>query len=90
MEAARSEAKVLNDGLELGRFQRRVCGSEIQTVSAQLGTRSGTEAPRASPSQMITSVSTLQWTKNASVERRTVPRIPIRQCSIVGVNSEVG
>ena len=46
--------------------------------------------PCESPSQMRTSVSTLQWTRNESVERRTVPRMPIRQCSIVGVNSEVG
>lgn len=37
-------------------------------------------------SQTSTSVSTLQCTNQGSFERRTVPRIPIRQCSIVGEN----
>ena len=34
-------------------------------------------------------VPTLQWTNQESVERRTVPRMPIRQCCLVRVSRDV-
>ena len=34
-------------------------------------------------------VPTLQWTNHESVERRTVPRMPMRQCCLVRVSREV-
>ena len=38
---------------------------------------------------MAVYIPTLQWTNQLSVDLRTVPRIPIRQCCFVRVNNEV-
>lgn len=43
--------------------------------------------PYSGSSVMIRSISTLAWIKSPSVERRTVPLIPIRQCSLtIGIH----
>lgn len=48
------------------------------------------ELPNSPSSDMIKSMSTFAWMKSPSVERRTVPLMPIRQCSFVRWNTAFG
>lgn len=46
--------------------------------------------PNSPSSDMIKSMSTFAWMKSPSVERRTVPLMPIKQCSFVRWNTAFG
>lgn len=48
------------------------------------------EFPNSPSSDIIKSMSTFAWMKSPSVERRTVPLIPIKQCSFVRWNTAFG
>lgn len=67
-------------------FQFVHLGKKELEISTERGYRREDE-PKGSPSHTITSVSTLQCTNQESLDLLTVPLIPIKQCSNVGVNN---